>query len=402
MNSTRKKIRLTDAKIRNLKTKDKLYRIKDVATTGLYIEVAISSNKFFRHIYTINGKRTMISIGKYPIVSLNKARAIVNKNLELLYNGIDPFSHTKKQDALKKTFKEVFFEWHKYKESEWSSRYAVSVIQRSTNHLFPKLGRLHLNDIDTDTITKVFEGIEKNDIIDTLYKVINISNQVFKYCIRKKFIDINPMANLDMGNFRNKKVRHYSTVTDPKKIGSLLNRIDKHTGSAQVKSALKLAPHVFLRPSELAQLTWQEINFAEKTIYIDASKMKMDNPHIVPMSSIVFKILKELKSYKLSSEFVFPSPFNKNQCISTNSLLQAIRGCGIDKDEFVTHGFRGMASTRLNEMGFRNEIIEIQLSHSEKNKIRAAYCHATYIAERREMMEWWSNDIMKLKSESLT
>jgi integrase len=212
-------------------------------------------------------------------------------------------------------------------------------------------------------------------------------------------IEINPVRDLPLDVFKKKQNKHYATVTDPSDISWLLKTIDGHRGSYQVRASLTLAPHVFLRPGELTALTWKEVEFDTKLIRINGSRMKMKKDHLVPMSTQVFNILQDLSRVKTNSNYVFPSPRNKNKPITTNALLTAFRSLGINKEQFTTHGFRHMASTRLNELGFRGDIIERQLSHTESDKVRAAYNHADHLDERREMMQKWSNYLEKLKSQ---
>jgi len=211
------------------------------------------------------------------------------------------------------------------------------------------------------------------------------------------YITVNPVRDLPGDVFKKKSQQHYSTITDPKEIGFLLRAIDGHKGSHQVRTALILAPHLFLRPGELAGLTWKEIDFNDKLIRINGERMKMKLSHIVPLSNQVSDILKEISCIKTDSQFVFPSLRNKNKCITTNALLTSIRSLGFSKEQFTTHGFRHMASTRLNELGFRDDVIERQLAHTDSNKVRAVYNHAEHLADRIDMMQKWSDYLDNLK-----
>jgi integrase len=188
-------------------------------------------------------------------------------------------------------------------------------------------------------------------------------------------------------------------MTNPKDISRLLKMIDCHKGTYQVETALKLAPYLFLRPGELAGLMWDEIDFDNNLIRIGGQRMKMNVEHIVPMSRQVVAIIKDLQFIETNSKFLFPSPITKNRPISTTALRAALRGLGISKEEFTPHGFRHMASTRLNELGYKSDIIERQLSHAEKNKVRAAYNYAEYLSERVTMMQQWSDYLDKLKGQ---
>jgi integrase len=243
----------------------------------------------------------------------------------------------------------------------------------------------------------LLKQIEQRDLLDTLEKIKGIASRVFSYAVGMGYITVNPVRDLPRDVFKKKNQQHYSTITDPKEIGFLLRAIDGHKGSYQVRTALILAPHLFLRPGELVGLTWNEIDFNDKLIRISGARMKMKLDHIVPLSNQVSDALKEISCIKTDSQFVFPSPRNKNKSITTNALLTSIRSLGFNKEQFTTHGFRHMASTRLNELGFRDDVIERQLAHTDSNKVRAVYNHAEHLDERIDMMQQWSDYLDKIK-----
>ena len=242
--------------------------------------------------------------------------------------------------------------------------------------------------------------IQDSGKLDMLRKVKGIANGVFKYSVGMGVILVNPVRDLPNDIFRKKPVKHYSTIVDPKKIAPLLEKLDQYRGSYEVKTALKIAPHVFLRPNELAGLLWSEIDFDEKLIRIGPERMKINIMHYVPMSKQVLNLFKEIRKFSRGGDYVFPSPRDIGKPITPDSLRNAIRKLGIEKEEFTTHSFRSMASTRLNELGFKGDIIEKQLAHTEGNKVRDAYNHAEYLSERRKMMQDWSNYLDKLQNKT--
>ena len=213
-------------------------------------------------------------------------------------------------------------------------------------------------------------------------------------------ISVNPVRDLPNEIFKKKPVKHYASITDPKEIGILLEKLEKYNGSYEVNFALKLAPHLFLRPSELTGLLWSEVDFDEKIIRIGKDRMKMKRTHLVPMSQQVLGMILKLRKFNTESLYVFPGPRNINKSITPDSLRLAIRRLGIDKDTFTTHSFRSMASTRLNELNYRADVIEMQLAHAEGNKIRGAYNHAQYLPERVKLMQDWSNYLDKLQNKT--
>ncbi|WP_425352125.1 tyrosine-type recombinase/integrase [Isorropodon fossajaponicum symbiont] len=235
----------------------------------------------------------------------------------------------------------------------------------------------------------VFKTIEKTGALETLQKVRSHTSRVFRYCAGLGIVERDPTRDLPSDIFQKPKVKHYTTITDPKEIGGLLRMLDDYQGSYQIAFSLKIAPYLFLRPNELAGLRWDEIDFNDRMIRIGVKRMKMGTAHLVPLPHQVVALLQKIKSIKSNSEFVFPSIRNKSTSISPESLRAGLRRLGLDKDEFTTHGFRHMASTRLHELGFRGGVIERQLAHAEKNKVKAAYNHAQYLVERVTMMQEW-------------
>jgi len=387
---------LTDIQIKSFRPKEKLYRRTD--SHGLTLEIAVSGSTIWRYRYRYNNKATMITLGHYPSMSLLDARQARDANRQLLNQGINPKDNKTKETLSGKIFSNVFVEWHNNKKDEWSSDYANDVIQRAERYLIPFIGDKLMSGITTPDMLRLLKQIEQRDLLDTLEKIKGIANRVFSYAVGMGYITVNPVRDLPRDVFKKKNQQHYSTITDPKEIGFLLRAIDGHKGSYQVRTALILAPHLFLRPGELVGLTWNEIDFNDKLIRISGARMKMKLDHIVPLSNQVSDILKEISRIKTDSQFVFPSPRNKNKCITTNALLTSLRSLGFSKEQFTTHGFRHMASTRLNELGFRDDVIERQLAHTDSNKVRAVYNHAEHLDDRINMMQKWSDYLDKLKN----
>jgi len=390
---------LTDTKIRNLKRKDKLYRIAD--SEGLTLEINPNGSKLWRHRYRFNNKATMMSLGPYPLVTLLSARQARNKNKQLLLQGINP-KQIKEAAKIsnKKTFEEMFLKWINKNKDQWSLGYVEDTIQRANNYLMPKLGNLPIDDIKSSEIRNLLLKIQETGKLDMLKKVKSILNGVFKFSVGMDVIKINPVRDLPSEIFKKKPEKHYATITDPKEIPWLLNKLEEHKGGYEVRAALVMAPHVFLRPSELTGMLWSEVDFDAKLIRISKERMKLKRPHIVPLSQQVIKLLQNLRNVNVDSDYVFPTPRNINKPITSDALRLALRRVGIGKHKMTPHGFRSMASTRLNEMGYNGDLIEIQLSHSQANKVRAAYNHAEYLQERTTMMQEWSNYLDSLQNKT--
>jgi integrase len=387
---------LTDTKIRNLKRKDKLYRIAD--SQGLTLEINPNGSKLWRHRYRFNNKATMMSLGPYPIVTLLSARQARDKNKQLLFQGINP--KQVRQEAKvsnKKTFEQMFLKWINKNKDQWSLGYVEDTIQRANNYLIPKLGNLPIDDIKSSDIRILLLKIQDTGKLDMFKKVKGILNGVFKYSVGMDVLKVNPVRDLPSEIFKKKPEKHYASITDPNEIPWLLDKLEEHKGGYEVRAALVIAPHVFLRPSELTGMLWSEVDFDAKLIRINKDRMKVKKTHLVPLSIQVLKALKNLRDVNTDSDYVFPSPRNINKPITSSALRLALRSVGVGKDKMTTHGFRSMASTRLNELGYNADLIEIQLSHSQANKVRAAYNHAEYLPERKKMMQDWSDYLDNLK-----
>jgi len=389
---------LTDTKVRNLKPKDKLYRMAD--SHGLALEINPNGSKLWRHRYRYNNKATMMSLGHYPEVSLLDARQERDNNKQLLKKGVNPLKAKSNSSITKSTFSDMFDKWIDKNKDGWTLGYVEDTVQRANNYLIPILGKLPVEDIKSPDMRNLLLSIEKTGKLDMLKKVKGIANGVFKYSVGMGVIVVNPVRDLPSDIFKKKPIKHYATITDPKEIASLLGKLEKYKGSHEVNTALKLAPHLLLRPSELSGLLWSEIDFDEKLIRIGADRMKMNRIHLVPLSKQTLAIFQMLFQYHDNSPCVFPSSRDLNVSITPDSLRNAIRNLGIQKEEFTTHSFRSMASTRLNELNYNGDIIEMQLSHAQKDKIRSAYNHAEYLPERKKMMQDWSNYLDRLQNKT--
>ena len=389
---------LNDTQIIDFKPKDKLYRVSD--SHGLCIEINPNGSKLWRHRYRFNNKATMLALGTYPEISLLDARQARDRNKQLLKQGLNP--KKKKIDNYRDnpdeiSFKGMFHNWLNNKKDEWSPGYAEDTLQRANNYLLPNIGEMPIDEISSPDMLNLLLEIQDKGLLDTLQKVKGIANGVFSHSVGMGIITVNPVRDLPSDIFKRKPIQHHATITDPKEIGLLLNMLDKHIGSDEVNAALKIAPHVFLRPGELTGLLWSEVDFQERLIRINAERMKTKKVHLVPMSTQVFTTLKNLSQINTGSDYVFPTPRNKNASITTNALLVAIRSLGIDKFTFTTDGFRHMAGIRLNELGYRTDIIELQLAHDKSNTIIAAGNHSNLIEERSTMMQEWSDYLIELK-----
>ncbi len=255
-----------------------------------------------------------------------------------------------------------------------------------------------IGSINTDTIIEVLMKIQRKGTIDTSNKVRGIVKRIFGYCTLFKLIKSDPTLAISSNMFKKTQSKNYPSFTNQKDIATLIKNVNNYDKSISVSKALKLAPHIFLRPGEIAGLTWDEVYFDDKVIRIPEERMKMNRVHLIPMSDLVFNTLTELHSYDFGSKFVFPSTASSSGHITPESLRSAIRSIGYTNDEFTTHSFRSVFSTRLHETGmFNSDAIELQLAHAPGSKVKRTYNHAEHLEERRKIMEYWSSYLYDLK-----
>ncbi|GFO55876.1 integrase [Geomonas sp. Red276] len=391
---------LSDITIKNAKPHDKPYKMQD--GFGLHLLVTPSGGKLWRLQYRYLGKQKLLSFGGYPLISLSDARKKRDDARKLLADGHDPGRVKKEQKAKKlkegaNTFEVVAREWHEEFKSQWAEKTACRILTILKMYVFPSIGAIPISDVNAGDVLEILRRI-KDRSLDTAHRARRICGQVFRFAIATVRAESNPVVNL-VGALPPVKESHFAAPTDPKKVAPLLRAIDGYQGFIVVKCALKLAPLVFVRPGELRQAEWTEIDFEAGLWSIPADKMKMDEPHIVPLSRQAVAILREIQSVTSRSRWVFPGCRSSLKCMSDNALNIALRRMGFTKDEIVAHGFRPMARTMLDEvLGFRPDIIEHQLAHKVKDPNGRAYIRTTHLDARREMMQTWADYLDALKS----
>jgi integrase len=255
-----------------------------------------------------------------------------------------------------------------------------------------------INKIEPQDILAVVRPIEQSGLLEVPHRLVQLCGQIFRYAIATGKAKHNISADL-YGALRPRKGGHRATITDIKRIGSLLRAIDSYDGHFPITCALRLIPLVFVRHTELRAAEWSEFDLAAKEWRIPAHRMKMRQQHIVPLADQAMRILEDLKLYSGNGKYLFPSIRTEERPISCVTLLGALRRMGYPKEEMTVHGFRSIASTLLNEQGYNRDWIERQLAHGERNGIRAAYNYAEYLPERRKMMSDWANYLDKLRKD---
>ncbi|KHK02354.1 tyrosine-type recombinase/integrase [Desulfovibrio sp. TomC] len=390
---------LTDTAVRNAKPGAKAVKLFDGG--GLYLEVAPSGGKWWRLKYRHGGKEKRISLGVYPAVGLKDARTRRDEARKLIANGVDPSKARQEEKAEAAaealTFEHVAREWYERFKPKWSASHSLDVIQRLEKNVFASLGPRPIRDITAPELLAAVRLIEGRGAVESARRILQMCGQIFRYAIATGQADRDIAADL-RGSLPPAREKHHASLTDPKAVAQLLRAIDGYEGSMVARCALRLAPLVFVRPGELRHAEWSEIDLDKAEWRIPAAKMKMKEQHIVPLSRQAVAILLELHPLTGAGKYVFPSVRTSARPMSENTVLAALRRMGYTKDEMTGHGFRSMASTLLNEMGWNRDAIERQLAHAERNAVRAAYNFAEHLPERRKMMQAWADYLEKLKA----
>lgn len=372
---------------------------------GLYLIVYPNGRKGWRHAITVNGKETTLSYGNYPAVSLADARDKADETRRMLARGINPVAHRQAvKEARADTFEAIAREWLQAgcppnKNGKPVDPGTIAQLtRRLEKYVFPRHGKTPIKEITVPDFHGTLRRIVSKGNIETAHRCRSVASRVFRYAVATGRADRDPAADLKDA-LPSVQTQSFAAITDPDAIGALLRAIDGYQGQPSVMAALKLAPLVFVRPSELRGAEWSEIDLEKGEWSIPASRMKMDRKHLVPLSNQAVDILKELQSITGHRRLVFPGIRSADRPMSENTMNAALRRLGYTTEEMTTHGFRSMASTRLNELGFDPNVIEAQLAHVDANAVRRIYNRAEYIAKRRKMMQAWSDYLDGLRAD---
>jgi integrase len=390
---------LSDTTVCNVKAGLKPMKLFD--GRGLYLEVAPSGGKWWRLKYRFEGKEKRLSLGVYPDVSLKAARDRREECRKLLSNGVDPSENRKAAKASRaaqaaNSFEIVAREWFGKYSPTWADSHAEKIRQRLERDIYPWIGESPVSEITAPELLAILRRIEDRGAVETAHRALGNCGQVFRYaiatgrCVRDTSADLRGALAPINGS-------HFAATTEPEKLAAILRMMDGYKGTLTVRCALKLAPLVFVRPGELRKAEWEEIDLddAEWRYFVTKTKTQ----HIVPLSRQAIEILRELRPLTGRGRFVFPSARGNRQPMSDNAVLAAMRRMGIAADEMSGHGFRATARTILDEvLKFRPDFIEHQLAHEVKDPNGRAYNRTAHLAERKRMMQAWSDYLDKLKA----
>lgn len=401
-------MKLNDKLIQAAKPKDAQYNLAD--GNGLTLVVKQNGTKLWWLRYRFAGKAKTLSLGQYPVIGLKEARERAYDARKLLANGTDP-SQAKIETAAAikaatdaaaispETVEAISLEWFEKFGAQWVDSHASKIIRRLERDLFPHFKGVGIADVTPAALLAVLRRVEARGALETAHRLHQNCGQIWRYAVATGRAERDITSDLK-GALPPAKETHLGAITKPDGIGALLRNIDDYKGSEVVRLALKLAPLVFVRPGELRHAEWSEFDFEKSEWTIPAGKMKAKRPHVVPLSSQSLALLAELKLISGESKYLFPSPRSTTRPLSDVALLAALRRMGYGKEEMTTHGFRAMASTNLEQLGYDVRLIELQLAHADTNEVRAAYKRDTstlQLGQRRAMMQRWADYLDELR-----
>ncbi|MBL3529609.1 MAG: tyrosine-type recombinase/integrase [gamma proteobacterium endosymbiont of Lamellibrachia anaximandri] len=386
--------KLTDLMVRRLKPGKKVFRVSD--GKGLFLQVEPSGSKYWRMAYRYLDKQKQLALGVYPEVTIAEARRLREAARQQLRDGKDPSLERKRKKAEKlraasNSFEVLALEWHRQRKGDWEPAHAERVLNWMKRDLFPDLGRRPVTEITPADVLMTIRKIESRGALDVAKRQRARVPEIYRYAIQTGRAAINPAADL-VGVIKSERVNHRPAL-GRENLGPFLRELDQFEQIKEVtRLALRLLILTFVRPGELRGGRWSEIDFERKEWRIPAERMKMRAEHIVPLSSQAEAILEQLKPLVGNSDYLFPSDRSRRAPMSENALSYVMKRMDY-QGKATPHGFRATASTILNETGFKPDVIERQLAHIERNKVRAAYNRAEYLQDRRKMMDWWGDFI---------
>jgi len=406
----------------NALSEKKSYKLFDGG--GLYALVKLNNKKRYWYLkYRFQNKDKIISIGVYPLISLKLARDKRDEYKKMIVQGMDPSLERKKvkekiieeEKKKKHTFSFVsksYFNYIPTLSDQIDPNYLAKQSRRIENHVIPYIGKMYIGDITREDIIEILERLKSEDKHETGRRILSLVGNIFEHAIDNIWLKYNLSSSIKSIKIIGKKtIKHYPLITDEKKLAILFAQIDEYTGHYSVKQALRIMPYVALRVGNIRFAEWSEIDFSKKIWRIPAYKMKSEvkntvkyntrDDHIIALSGTVLKILEDTHRFTGESKYIFESPIHKGKPLSENTINQAIRRLGYTKEELVSHSFRAIFSTLAHENLHLHKqdplIIEMQLSHKERNGVKASYNHAQYLPQRKKLMYWWSDYLDNLR-----
>lgn len=393
---------LNDIRIKAAKPREKDWKLGD--EKGLYLLITPAGGKLWRFKFRHNGKEKKLSLGAFPDIGLAKARQLRDTAREKLADGDDPALERKRSKSVAKlkaayTFAGVAREYIDSKMvGDGKADATITKARWFLEQLEPAIGSMPLADVEPQMLLAALKRLEAKGVHETAKRCRSFASRVFRYGVATGRCSSDP-AQLLQGALVAPKARHYAAILEPTKFGQLLRAIEAFSGGPVTMAALRIAPHVFVRPGELRHAEWSEFDLEAGIWNLPAAKMKARRLHAVPLSRQVLKMLAALKTLTGGGRYVFPSAYGGSRPMSENTINASFRRMGFDKDEVTAHGLRATASTMLNECGLWNpDAIERALAHGDSNATRGAYHRGLHWDERVKMAQWWSDYLDKLRT----
>lgn len=396
---------LTDKECRTATCPADKPRARFFDSEGLYLEVLPAGGKYWRLKYRFAKKEKRLGLGVYgdrpPKVSLKEARQKRDDARQLLSRGLDPSVARQEAKVAQRTAQENSFEavaraWHAHWKTNRSDSHVEYVLRRLEADVFPEIGHRPISELTARDFKLVAKKIEKRGALDIAKRALQTCGQIMRYAVGDDVIERNPLADIKPGDVLKGRQKVSYARVEAKELPELLRKMSAYQGGPYTRFALQLIALTFVRTSELIEARWSEIDLEAAEWRIPAERMKMRTPHIVPLSAQAVDALRCLHELKGLSDLVFPGERDHEKPMSNNTILKALERMGY-KHRMTGHGFRGVASTVLHEQGFPHEIIELQLAHQERDQVSAAYNWATYVPQRRKMLQWWADHLDALR-----
>lgn len=403
------KNKLNDTDVRHAKPESKAYKLADGG--GLCCVVLPSGGKSWRYNYRFNNKQKTLTFGTYPDIGVSDARKLCDAAKVDIKNNIDPARQKQisKYASSDTSFQGVAEDWYTSNTEGWSASHADRVQRYLLKDIYPMIGARDIAEIEAPEMIQIIRSIVDRGALDVAKRVKSYMQQVFDYAIVFGYVRRNPARDINLKMVVPPRIKEsFSAITEPVAAGELLRRIDGYHGSVQVKTALRLAPLFWLRPSELVGAEWSEFNFDAAQWILPARRRKLpthvkkanrpEDALTVPLCRQALKLLDDLKPYTGRGRFVFPSIKDRDKPITTDSIRTALRSLGYSKEEMTTHGFRSMARTMLEEMGYPEKMLELQLGHKWGTSVQRSYDRTEGIEQRTEIMKVWGDYLDSLRN----
>ncbi|MBA1420448.1 MAG: tyrosine-type recombinase/integrase [Epsilonproteobacteria bacterium] len=390
-----------DAKPKNVNGVLKDQRYPDGG--GLYLLATAKGGKVWRYNFSMNSKKYIYFIGKYPAISLQDARKIHTELKSKIAKGINPVIEKREQKvakrkAIRNSFKDVAEDYLKMRKDELAPSTYVRYERALKRDFYPFVGAMPIDKVTRGQLVEIATYVQQRGALETAHRYLNLAHQIWRYALQFDKVEHNIVGDIDktiaLKKFTNKE---YKTITEPKRIGELLRAIEEYKGSFTTRHLLRFLPYVFVRSANIREAVWSEFDLKKKLWTIPASKMKSGREHQIPLSNQAIAILEEVGQYTHDAKYVFHSPLSRTRPLTDVAVSSALKRLDFG-DEIVPHGFRAMFSTIANEHGKDSDVIEALLAHVEKDKVRGAYNRAEYKEKKRELVQWYADYLDGVKN----